>query len=112
MCSRGRRRHFEFGAFAGEERVFGTLRDEFLELDAGHFYLLFPQGRQRQQNLRKRSQIVAMFGGDFKLLDTCFLVTVDASEAEEKLLGSRQTPDEIIRHAQTKIGIRSVWGNH
>ena len=43
-----------------------------------------------------------MIGGDFELLDSCFLVAVDSSEAEEKLLCPRQTPDEIIRHAQAK----------
>jgi len=53
-----------------------------------------------------------MIGGDFDLLDACFLVAVDSSESEEKLLWSWQTPDEIIRHAQAKIRIRRVGCRH
>src|SRR5512135_2190399 len=49
-----------------------------------------------------------MIGGDFELLNSRFLVAVDSSEAEEKLLNSRQTPDDVIRRAQAKIRIGGV----
>jgi hypothetical protein len=49
-----------------------------------------------------------MIGGDLDLLDACFLVAVYSNEAEEKPLWSWQTPDEIIRRAQAKIGINGV----
>ena len=92
----------------GEKRIFGEFRDEFAKLSAGYFWFLFAQGRHRQQNLRKRPQVVAVIGGDLELLDACFLVAVDSSEAEKKLLDSRQTSDDVIRRAQAKIGIRGV----
>jgi hypothetical protein len=38
-------------------------------LRAGHFCLFLAQDRHRQQDLRKRPQVVAALGGDFKLLD-------------------------------------------
>jgi hypothetical protein len=40
-----------------------------------------------------------LIGGDPELLDSYFLVAMDSSEAEEKLLDSRQTSDDVIRRA-------------
>jgi hypothetical protein len=64
--------------------VFGEFRDELLKLGAGELWLLLAQGRQRQQNLRKRPQVMAMIGGDRELLEAYSLVAVDSSEAKEK----------------------------
>src|SRR5690242_6052268 len=44
-------------------------------------------------------------GGNRELLDPYSFVAVDSSKAEEKLLESRETPDDVIRRAQAKIGI-------
>jgi len=62
------------------------------ELCADHFFLLLTQGHQRQQNLRKRPQVMAVIGGDRELLDACFLVAVGSSEAREKLLEPGRLP--------------------
>ena len=91
--------------------IFGEFRDELAKLSASYFWLLLAQGRHRQQNLRKRPQVAAVIGGDLELLDPCFLVAVDSSEAEEKPLDSRQTSDDVIRRAQAKIGISGVRGD-
>jgi hypothetical protein len=53
-----------------------------------------------------------MIGDELKLFDTTFLVAVDSSEAEEKLFWPRQTTDEVIRHAQSQIGISGVGSDH
>ena len=37
---------------------------------------------------------------------------MDSSEAEEKLLNSWQTSDDVIRRAQAKIGIGGVWRDY
>ena len=66
--SRGRR-YPELGELIGKERILRKLRDEFPKLRAGHFCLFLAQDRHRQQDLRKRPQVVAALGGDFKLLD-------------------------------------------
>jgi hypothetical protein len=41
------------------------------------------RGRERQQNLRKRPEVVAMIGGDPELLDARFPVAMDSCEGEE-----------------------------
>jgi hypothetical protein len=56
------RRSIELRQLTGKERVLGKLRGEFVELSAGYFRLLFAEGRQRQHNLCKRPQVVAMLG--------------------------------------------------
>jgi hypothetical protein len=61
-------------------------------LSVGYFCLFLAQGRQRQQNLRKRPQIVAMIGGALELLDPCLLVAVDSSEAEKNFLSPGKLP--------------------
>jgi hypothetical protein len=62
-----------------------TSYDELPKLCAGHFCLFFAEGRQRQHNFRKGPQVVTMIGGGLDLLDTCILVAVDSSEAENPL---------------------------
>jgi len=112
---RGRRRGGrdpELGQFTGKKRVLGEFRDEFDQLSTRYFCLFLAQSRERQQDLRKRSQVVATVGGDLDLLDACFLVAVDSNEAEEKLLWSWQTPDEVIRRAQAQLRISGVRGDH
>lgn len=52
-----------------KERVLRKLSDKFVKLGARYFWLVFAQGRQHQQNLRKRPQVVAMIGCDLQLLD-------------------------------------------
>ena len=79
------------------QRVLREFRDELLKLCARNFWVFFAQGRQCQQNLCKWSHVSAMIGGDFDLLDPCFLVAVDSSEGEKKLLWSWQTPDEVSK---------------
>ena len=81
-------RNIEFGQLTSKERVLRELRDELLKLCAGHFCFFLAQGHQRQQNLRKRPQVVPMVGGDLELLDAYFLVAVDSSQADEKPLES------------------------
>ncbi len=76
-------RNIEFGQLTGKKRVLGEFRDELRKLFAGHFCLFLAQGCQRQQNLRKRPEIMAAFSSDLKLLDAGFLVAVDSSEAEK-----------------------------
>jgi len=49
-----------------------------------------------------------MIGGDPELLDARFLVAVDSGEEEEKLLGSRQTSDEVVRGAKAEIGVSGL----
>ena len=56
-----------------------------MKLVTGNLWLFLPQGRQRQQNLRKRPEVVAVRGGYLKLLDAQFLVAVDSSEAKKQL---------------------------
>ena len=92
--------------------ILGEFRDQFPELPAGHFCLFLAQRRQCQQDIRKRPQIVAMVGGDPRLLDPHFSVAVDDSEPQEKLLDSRRTPDGVIRLTQAQIGIRRVLRDH
>jgi hypothetical protein len=77
--------------------ILREFRDELLKLCARNFWVFFAQGRQCQQNLCKWPHVSAMIGGDFDLLDPCFLVAVDSSEGEKKLLWSWQTPDEVSK---------------
>jgi transposase InsO family protein len=104
--------NLELGQLTSKKRVFGEFRDELLQLCARHFWLFLAQRCQRQHNLRKWPQVVAVIGGDLELLDPYFLAAVDSREAEEKLLESGQTPDDVIRRAQAKIGIGGVWRDH
>jgi hypothetical protein len=78
-------RTIELGQLTGKKRVCGEFRDEFGKLTASYFWLLLAQSSHRQQDLRKRSQVAAVIGGDLELLDPHLLVTVDSSKAEEKL---------------------------
>src|ERR1019366_4638187 len=94
------RRNIEFGQLTGKKWVFGKFRDEFRKLCACHFRLFLAQGRQRQQNFRKRPEIMAVLGGDFELLDPHFLVAVDSSKGKKQLLVYRQASDDVIRRAQ------------
>jgi hypothetical protein len=61
-------KNIEFGQLASKKRVFGKFCDELLKLCAGHYCVLLTQGRQRQQNFRKRPEIIAARGGDLELL--------------------------------------------
>ena len=67
----------ELRQLTDKERVFWKLGGEFGKLSASYLWLLFAQGRHRQQNLRKRPQVAAVIGGDPKLLDSHFLVPAD-----------------------------------
>src|SRR5271166_874525 len=105
--SRGRR-HIEFGQFTSKKRVSGEFCDQLRKLCAGYFCVFLTQGRQGQQNLRKRPEIVAALGGDLELLDACFLVAANSREAEKKFLVSWQTSDDVIRCTQGEIGIGGI----
>jgi hypothetical protein len=52
-----------------KKQVFGEFRDQLFKLCAGLFCLLLAQGCQPEQNLGKWPQVVALIGGDLKLLD-------------------------------------------
>src|SRR5579863_9418616 len=96
----GCRRNLELRKLIREETILRKLRNEFSKLSTCYFWLLLAQSRHRQQYLRKRPKVTAMTGGDLELLNPYFRVAMDSSEAEEKLLDSRQTPNDVIRCAQ------------
>jgi len=105
------RRNLDFRKLICKERISRKFRDKLTKLKAGHFRLSFAQGCQRQQDLRKRPQIMPVIG-DLELFDSYFLVAVGSGEAKEKSLDTREIFDDVIRRAQSKIVIGGVWGNH
>jgi hypothetical protein len=80
-------------------------------LCASHFWFFLTQCCERQQNLRERPKVVAVFGGSLELLDAFFLVAADSSEPKKEPFRSRQTPNYVIRRAQAKVGVRRVRGD-
>ena len=105
------RRNLELGMLTRKERVFREFHDEFVKLSPGDFRLFLAQSRQRQHNLSKRPKVVAMSGGDLDLLDSRSFIAADSGEAEEKLLEYWLATNNVIRHAQAKVGIGGVGGD-
>ena len=88
-------RNIELSEFTDKKLVFRVFRNQFLKLYAGYFWLLFPQSRERQHNLRKRAEVMATRSGDFELLDADLFVAVNPGEAEKK--GSREEATALAK---------------
>jgi hypothetical protein len=57
----------ESGQLKRKKRILRELRNELRQLGAGQFHLVLAQGRQRQQNLCKRSKVMASRCGNLEL---------------------------------------------
>src|SRR5208283_4128112 len=86
----------------------GKLFSEFLQVLGSKRILFLAAGREGQQDLGKRLQVVAVLGGFLHLGHAQSFVSVDAAEPENKSRGTRKRADDVISDAGSNVHVIGV----